>query len=82
MMGSAALILPVAASRFLASGRFDRRTAIALTIGGLPGVLVAAFIVKSLPLDEVRWLVIGVLTYTSALMWRSAQAEPRAQEAP
>ena len=82
MMGSAALILPVAASRFLASGRFDRRTAIGLTIGGLPGVLVAAFIVKSLPLDEVRWLVIGVLTYTSALMWRSAQAEPRAQEAP
>ena len=75
MMGSAALILPAAASGFLASKRFDRRTAIALAIGGVPGVLVAAFIVKSLPLDAVRWLVIVVLTYTSFMMFRSAKAE-------
>ena len=75
MMGSAALILPAAASGFLASKRFDRRSAIALAIGGVPGVLVAAFIVKSLPLDAVRWLVVVVLTYTSLMMFRSANAE-------
>ena len=75
MMGSAALILPAAATGFLASKRFDRRTAIALAIGGIPGVLVAAFIVKSLPLDTVRWLVIVVLTYTSFMMFRSAKSE-------
>ena len=79
MMGSAALILPAAASGFLASRRFDRRTAIALAIGGVPGVLVAAFIVKSLPLDAVRWLVVVVLTYTSFMMFRSAKAESSAQ---
>ena len=79
MMGSAALILPAAASGFLASKRFDRRTAIALAIGGVPGVLVAAFIVKSLPLDAVRWLVVVVLTYTSFMMFRSAKAESLAQ---
>lgn len=75
MMGSAALILPAAAIRFYTGGRYDRRAAVGLAIGGLPGVLVAAFIVKSLPLDQVRWLVVGVLTYTSILMWRSATAE-------
>ena len=79
MMGSAALILPAAASGFLASKRFDRRTAIALAIGGVPGVLVAAFIVKSLPLDAVRWLVVVVLTYTSFMMFRSAKAESLAR---
>jgi len=73
MMGSAALTLPLAAARFIPARRFDRRVALGLTIGGIPGVLVAAFIVVSLPLAAVRWLVIGVLLYTAALMWRSAR---------
>ena len=50
----------------------DRRVALGLTIGGIPGVLVAAFLVTSLPLVAARWLVVGVLISTSALMWRSA----------
>ncbi len=73
MMGSAALTLPLAAARFIPARRFDRRVALGLTIGGIPGVLVAAFIVVSLPLGAVRWLVIGVLLYTAMLMWRSAR---------
>jgi len=73
MMGSAALTLPLAAARFIPARRFDRRVALGLTIGGIPGVLVAAFLVTSLPLVAVRWLVIGVLLYTSVLMWRSAR---------
>ena len=75
MMGSAALILPVASIRFIKSGRFSKRTALGLTLGGIPGVLIAAFIVKSLPLAAVNWLVVFVLLYTSILMWRSAQVE-------
>ena len=78
MMGSAALILPVAALQFRATGRFDRRVALGLTLGGIPGVLAAAFLVKSLPLDAVKWLVVGILAYTSCMMWRSARAEERA----
>ncbi|MBK8006495.1 MAG: sulfite exporter TauE/SafE family protein [Gemmatimonadetes bacterium] len=78
MMGSAALILPAAAVRFVRSGRYDKPTSIAMTLGGIPGVLVAAFIVKSLSLDAVRWLVVGVLLYTSVLMWLSARNEARA----
>ena len=74
MMGSAALILPVAALQFRASGRFNRRVALGLTLGGLPGVLVAAYLVKELPLDQVKWGVVAILIYTSAMMWRSARA--------
>ena len=37
-----------------------------------PGVLIAAFIVKSLPLDAVRWLVVVVVVYTAAMLLRSA----------
>jgi uncharacterized membrane protein YfcA len=77
MMGSAALILPAAAVRFVASRRFNRSAATGLALGGVPGVLIAAFIVKSLPLDAVRWLVVGVLLYTSSVMWLSARAEAR-----
>jgi uncharacterized membrane protein YfcA len=80
MMGSAALILPAAAVRFVRTGRYHRPTALAMTLGGVPGVLVAAFIVKSLSLDAVRWLVVGVLLYTSLMMWLSARNETRAAE--
>ncbi|HEY2805005.1 MAG TPA: sulfite exporter TauE/SafE family protein [Gemmatimonadales bacterium] len=73
MMGSAALFLPIGAIRFLKARRYNRNVVIGLTLGGVPGVLVAAFIVKSLPLTAVKWLVVGVLTYTSALMWMSAK---------
>jgi uncharacterized membrane protein YfcA len=73
MAASASLILPAAAVRFYKSGRFDKRTAIGLAIGGIPGVLVAAFLVKSLPLDVVKWIVVVVLLYTSATLWMSSR---------
>ena len=75
MMGSAALTLPLAAARFIPARRFDRRVALGLTIGGIPGVLVAAFLVTSLPLVAVRWVAVAADIYTSALMWRSALQE-------
>ena len=72
MAASAALILPVAAIRFYRSGRFDRRVATGLAIGGIPGVLVAVYVVKELPLDAVRWIVVAVLVYTAATLYRSS----------
>ena len=73
MAASAAVILPAAALRFYRSGRFDRRAAAALTLGGIPGVLVAVYVVKELPLDAVRWIVVAVLLYTSATLYRSSR---------
>jgi uncharacterized membrane protein YfcA len=73
MACSASLILPAAALRFYRAGRFDRRAALGLAVGGIPGVLVAAFVVKELPLGVVKWIVVGVLLYTAATLWMSSR---------
>jgi len=49
-----------------------------LAIGGIPAVLLAAYIVKSLPLNYVRWLVVVVVVYTATGLLRSAAAEASA----
>src|ERR1039458_971120 len=75
MMGSCAFLMPVGSARFIRSGSYNLKSALGLAIGGIPGVLVAFYIVKSLPLDAVKWLVIGVVLYTAAMMLRSAHKE-------
>ena len=72
MATCAALILPTAALRFHRSGRYSRPVARALALGGLPGVLVAFYLVRSLEVGLLRWLVVGVLCYTSIQMYRSS----------
>lgn len=44
---------------------------------GIPPVLIAAYIVRSLPLTYVRWLVVVVVVYAAAMMLRSAATERR-----
>jgi uncharacterized membrane protein YfcA len=73
MAASASLILPAAALRFYRAGRFDRRAAIGLAVGGIPGVLIAAFLVKELPLSVVKWVVVGVLLYTAITLWMASR---------
>ena len=75
MMGSAAFLMPVAALRFLPKNAYSLRPAIGLALGGLPAVLIAAFIVRSLPLTTMRWLVVIVVTYAAIMMLRSAYLE-------
>jgi uncharacterized membrane protein YfcA len=78
MMASCACLMPVGSLAFIRERKYDRRTAIGLALGGIPGVLVAAFIVKSLPLQWLYWLVVIVVLYAAVLMLRSALVrEPR-----
>lgn len=73
MMGSCAFLMPPASAKFIKEGAYNRKAAIAMAIPGAVAVLIAAFIVKSLPLDTLRWVVIGVIIYTSIVMFRSAR---------
>lgn len=75
MMGSCAFLMPAASVRFLRAGAYSLRPALGLAIGGVPAVLIAAFIVRSLPLTTLRWLVVGVVTYAAVTMLRSAYLE-------
>ena len=73
MMGSCAFLMPVAGLRFIAAERYDARAALGLALGGIPGVLIAAFIVKQLPLLWLRWLVVIVVLYAAIAMLRAAE---------
>ena len=75
MMGSCAFLMPVAGARFIAADRFDLRAVLGLTLGGLPAVLIAAYLVKSLPLDAVRVLVVIVVIYTAYGLLTAARRE-------
>jgi uncharacterized membrane protein YfcA len=74
MMGACAFLMPVASIRFFKAEAYEPRPALGLALGGLPAVLIAALIVKSLPLVWVRRLVIAVVLYTAAGLLRAAQA--------
>jgi uncharacterized membrane protein YfcA len=78
MMGSCAFLMPVGSAQFIRKRSFDLKAAIGLAIGGIPAVLIAALIVKSLPLSAVRWLVVVVVVYTAVSMLRSAMVERKA----
>jgi uncharacterized membrane protein YfcA len=75
MMGSCAFLMPIGSIQFIRNNRYHLRAALGLTLGGIPGVLLAAYLVKSLPLDYVRWLVVTVVVYTATRMLHSARAE-------
>jgi uncharacterized membrane protein YfcA len=73
MMGSCAFIFPSAGLKVLRHPDLDMRLVVATTVGAIPGILVAAFLVKSLPLELLRWLVILVVLYTSCVMLLAAR---------
>jgi uncharacterized membrane protein YfcA len=72
MMGSCAFLMPIAGLRFVERRAYAPRLALGLTLGGIPAVLVAAFVVKSLPLDAVRVLVLIVAVHTALSLLRAA----------
>ncbi len=72
MAGGAALMGAAASTRHIQIGKIDLRIVVGLAIGGIPAVLVAAFIVKSMPIERLRWLVIVVVLYAAAVMFRAA----------
>jgi uncharacterized membrane protein YfcA len=75
MMGSCAILMPVASARFARKGRFNVRAALGLALAGLPAVFIAFYIVKTLPLTVLRWVVIGVVAYTALALLHAARRE-------
>jgi uncharacterized membrane protein YfcA len=82
MMGSCAFLMPIGSMRFIKEGRYSLRPALGLALGGIPAVLIAALIVKSLPVVWVRWLVVLVVLYASTMMLRSALGKDAADVEP
>src|SRR3954470_13784446 len=73
MMGSCAFLMPISSVRFVRTRTYDVRATLGLALGGLPGVLIAAYVFQSMSLDAVRWLVVVVVVYTSLNMLTTAK---------
>lgn len=72
MAGACAFLMPVTGFHFVRSERIDLRVVLGLALGGIPAVLLAAFVVKELDVVVLRWLVVVVVLYAAVLLLRAA----------
>jgi uncharacterized membrane protein YfcA len=72
MAGACAFLMPATGFSFMKSDRIDFRIVLGITLGGIPATLVAALIVKELPIVWLRWGVVVVVLYAAILLLRSA----------
>lgn len=77
MMGACAFLMPVSGLQFMKTERIDLRLVLGMAIGGVPAVLLAAFVVKSLPLETLRWGVVVVVFYAACLLLHAALRQPK-----
>ena len=72
MMGSCAFLMPIGGVRFIKARRYSLPAAVVMSLAGLPAVLIAAYIVVSMNVDKLRWVVLFVVLWTATIMLRSA----------
>jgi uncharacterized membrane protein YfcA len=75
MAAGSALTATGTSLRYISIGEIDLRIATGIALGGIPAVLVAAFIVKSMSLELLRWLVVCVVLYAALVMLKAAYKE-------
>ena len=80
MFGAYTFLMLASGLTFLKNNALDYRANAIGVITGTVGVLLAFFIVKSMPLNILFWLVIVIVGYTAALMLYSGFKKPKAEE--
>ena len=82
MMGSCAFLMPISGVRFIKEGSYSLPAAVIMSIAGLPAVLIAAYLIISMNVDKLRWVVLVVVILTAIMMLRSAMRERSQQRSP
>jgi uncharacterized membrane protein YfcA len=72
MAGGASLMGAGASFQHIRIGKVDLKIVLGLAIGGIPAVLLAYYVVVSMPVTYLRWLVFAVVLYASAVMTHAA----------
>lgn len=72
MMGSCAFLMPPASAKFIKAGAYNKKASLGITTGGVFGVLLAVYIIKSLPLTILTWLVMVVIIITALTLIQAA----------
>lgn len=70
MMASCAGLMPVASGNFIKSGDYASKVSLAITIGGVIGVIIAVKLVTSLDLNMLTWVIIAVIIYSGITYMR------------
>lgn len=65
MMGSTAIQMPFSSTIFIKEGKYDPKAAVMLGIFGIIGVFLAYFLVKSMDVTYLLYIVIFVMIYTA-----------------
>ncbi len=77
MMASCAFQLGPSSIKFIKEGAYNRKASLAINLFGIVGVLIAAFIVKEIPLHILKWVVVFVILFASTMMFNSARLSVR-----
>ena len=77
MMGSCAFLCPACGITFIKEGKYQRGATIPMLIAGSIGVLIAGFIVTSLPLTLLTYLVCIVMVICAALFFHDAKKQKK-----
>jgi uncharacterized membrane protein YfcA len=68
MMGACTFSVPVGSMQFIKYDTYSRKITLFTSIFGTIGVLIAAFVVKSLNVSMLQWLVVVVILYSAVSM--------------
>jgi uncharacterized membrane protein YfcA len=68
MMGACTFSVPVGSMEFIKYGAYGRKITLFTSTFGIIGVLIAAYIVKSLNMAMIQWVVAAVVLYTGLSM--------------
>lgn len=70
MMGACAFSVPVGSMEYVRLGEYSRKITLFSSTAGVLGVLLAVFVVKSMNITMLQWLVAAILLYSGVTMLR------------
>lgn len=68
MMGACTFSVPVGSMQFIKLNDYSRKITLATSTFGVLGVLIAVFIVKSLNVGVLQWIVVAIIVYSAVTM--------------
>ncbi|MGL6105131.1 TSUP family transporter [Romboutsia sp.] len=80
MMTSCAMLMPVASTKFIKEQAYAKKVSLCIAVFGSIGVLLAAYWVKSMPMELLKALVIVVIAYTSVTMLKAVYKANKVSE--
>jgi uncharacterized membrane protein YfcA len=81
MMGACTFSVPVGSMQFIKLDDYSRKLTLATSTFGVIGVLIAVFVVKSLNVSVLQWVVVAIIIYSAISMLLSLRKAPAQEKA-